>query len=613
MIKCKICLSNKPARFETADFCICQSCIKLLSLNKKTFNTVHEHVSALANKYVSGAPVKPIFDTTTDQCRKEAADILYKNEGILTYFVSSIFMSSDRKKAIDDYAYKLFSKKQSEHAKLLDAYNKEHEKYISNLDGYIENVFTEILNGNFCRKEADTVFRKGYRYRTMTVYKDVLTGHDKEIIKILRGYKYNIVSDTKCRRFTITKTAEEKIAIYKRDNYKCIICGAAEAQSHSPFHLHHIIALSNHGTNHHNNLATLCYKCHNKQHDFKVTKTKKRTQVRRLSPVFTSDFVAIDIETTGLKHTDHEIIEIAAVRFRNGMHTDFYSSFVKPKIRIPEHITSLTGIKDSDVVNAPDTLTVLQQFKAFISNDTLVAHNATFDMKFINNYFGAIGDTIANEVHCTLKLSRKIFTGLENYKLNTVARYLNINTRQSHRAYEDALCSGYIYINCVSKSSAAKQSVSKPEAQLPAILKPLAPVVFDVLDFDEFENYISTSADELYMFFTDSDDAYHVNMDEAEILCYGIPFLKYCKQKKYSPEAVEVLKKKLVTIVSDLDDDIVPHIINWLKLFSDQFEKSDYDVIAATCADLVFGLSQDSCCVDKIKYFIDESIFQVNP
>lgn len=606
MIKCKICLSNKPARFETADFCICQSCIKLLSLNTKTFNTVHEHVSALANKYVSGAPVKPIFDTTTDQCRKEAADILYKNEGILTYVVSSIFMSSDRKRAIDDYAYKLFSEKQSEYETKLDAYNKKYNEYVLNLDGYIQNIFTDILDGNFSRKEVDTVFRKGYRFRTMTVYKDVLTGHDKEIIKILRGYKFNLLSETKCLRYSVSKTAEEKIVIFKRDNYKCVICGSAEAQSSLPFHLHHIIALSNCGTNHHNNLATLCYKCHNKQHDFKVTKPKKRTQSRRSSPVLTSDFVAIDIETTGLKHTEHEIIEIAAVRFRNGIHTDFYSSFVKPKYRIPEHITALTGIKHSDVVDAPEVSTVLQEFKVFISNDTLVAHNATFDMKFINRYFGAIGDTISNEVHCTLKLSRITFKGLENYKLNTVAKHLDINTRQSHRAYEDALCSGYIYLNCVCKASSNKQNDSKTETQQLTKQPPPAPVVFDVLNFDEFENYISASADELYMHFMDNDDAYHVNQEEAVALCYVVPFLKYCKQNNYSSEAVKVLENKLVTIVSCFDDDIVPHIISRSKLLSDQFGKSDYGVIAVACADLVYGLSRDNYCVDKIKHFIEE-------
>ena len=262
MIRCNICLSKKTARFKTSDFSICQSCVKLLSINAKSFQVVHEHVLALAQKNAPKPPVKPVFDATTEQCRNEASNILFKDESLMGYFLSSIFNASSRKRAIDDYAHKLFSKKQTEFKNELESYNIKQAEYLINLESAIQNIYDDILNGKFNRQEADTVFRRGYRWRTVQIYRDVLTSLDKDIVKILRGFKYKIITEgEKCRRLTVSDTSKVKINIYKRDDYKCVICGTTEGE----LHLHHIVALNNYGTNHYNNLATLCYTCHNKR------------------------------------------------------------------------------------------------------------------------------------------------------------------------------------------------------------------------------------------------------------------------------------------------------------------------------------------------------------
>ena len=190
----------------------------------------------------------------------------------------------------------------------------------------------------------------------------------------------------------------------------------------------------------------------NKQHEFKVTRTKKQRRPRKLKPSFATRFVAIDIETTGLNHLVSEIIEISAVRFNNGTHIESFTTLVKCTKAIPYNITSLTGITDKDVESAPDIFIAMDQFLKFIAGDVLVAHNETFDIKFIKKHLDSIGCALQNEIHCTLKLSKKLFPNTENHKLQTITKHLNIDVRQSHRAYEDALSTGYVYLNCLRKS-----------------------------------------------------------------------------------------------------------------------------------------------------------------
>ena len=94
-------------------------------------------------------------------------------------------------------------------------------------------------------------------------------------------------------------------------------------------------------------------------------------------------YVVFDIETTGFSPLTCQIIEIGAVRVENGVITDRFSTFVNPKVPIPFQITQLTSITDQMVIGAPDIETVLPQFLEFIGDAALVAHNASFDVSFI--------------------------------------------------------------------------------------------------------------------------------------------------------------------------------------------------------------------------------------
>ena len=94
-------------------------------------------------------------------------------------------------------------------------------------------------------------------------------------------------------------------------------------------------------------------------------------------------YVVFDLETTGFSSIKDKIIEIGAVKVENGVITDKFSTFVNPKVPIPFEITQLTSITDDMVMDAPDIETILPQFLEFVGDAVLVAHNAGFDVSFI--------------------------------------------------------------------------------------------------------------------------------------------------------------------------------------------------------------------------------------
>ncbi|TYQ13037.1 UNVERIFIED_CONTAM: DNA polymerase-3 subunit alpha (Gram-positive type) [Acetivibrio alkalicellulosi] len=162
-----------------------------------------------------------------------------------------------------------------------------------------------------------------------------------------------------------------------------------------------------------------------------------------------SDFVAFDIETTGLNADKDKITEIGAVKIRNGKVIDTFSTFVNPEIPIPSHITKLTGITNEMVQRAPVINEVLSEFLDFIKGAVLVAHNASFDMGFIRVNCGKIGKNHCYTVLDTLELSRQMFPQLKKHKLNLVANHLGVKLENHHRALDDAMACGEILIKCI--------------------------------------------------------------------------------------------------------------------------------------------------------------------
>ncbi|MCG7407455.1 PolC-type DNA polymerase III [Paenibacillus sp. ACRRX] len=154
-------------------------------------------------------------------------------------------------------------------------------------------------------------------------------------------------------------------------------------------------------------------------------------------------YVVYDIETTGLSVSNNKIIELAAVKVQDGKELERYSSFVDPHERIPYNIQQLTNITDEMVAGAPEVDEVLKGFIEFAGDAILVAHNARFDMGFIQHNLKKIGlPEMTNPVLDTLELARLIFPTLKNHRLNTLADKYKISLDNHHRAIDDtaALC-----------------------------------------------------------------------------------------------------------------------------------------------------------------------------
>lgn len=159
-----------------------------------------------------------------------------------------------------------------------------------------------------------------------------------------------------------------------------------------------------------------------------------------------SEYVVIDIETTGLDPFFDEIIEIGAIKVIKGECLEYFSSLIKPSKPISDFISELTGITNDMLAHAPNIKKVLVEFMEFISDMTIIGHNVHFDINFIyDNSMHFLGKPLKNNFIDTLRLSRKLFNSLENHKLETVSNYLKIDTDGHHRASNDCQITQKIY------------------------------------------------------------------------------------------------------------------------------------------------------------------------
>ena len=174
--------------------------------------------------------------------------------------------------------------------------------------------------------------------------------------------------------------------------------------------------------------------------DLKEIVTDSKGQSLRAS------YVVFDIETTGFSAEHDRIIEIGAVRVEEGQITDRFSAFVNPQIPIPFEIEKLTGISDDMVLEEPLVEEVLPRFLEFCRGAVLVAHNADFDMSFIRKNAERQGLVCDFTVADTVGLARILLPQLNRYKLDTVAKALNISLENHHRAVDDAGCTAEIFL-----------------------------------------------------------------------------------------------------------------------------------------------------------------------
>lgn len=159
------------------------------------------------------------------------------------------------------------------------------------------------------------------------------------------------------------------------------------------------------------------------------------------------NFVAVDIETTGLDISKDSIIEISAVKFENRRKISEFESLISANTVLSGFISDLTGINDSMLKNAPPKEEVIPKFLSFIGNSLVAVHNADFDIPFIVRYCQMLRLNFDNVIIDTLDISRKLLK-LKKNNLQSVAKFLNIEAVPNHRAKQDALVCAQIFL-CV--------------------------------------------------------------------------------------------------------------------------------------------------------------------
>ena len=160
-------------------------------------------------------------------------------------------------------------------------------------------------------------------------------------------------------------------------------------------------------------------------------------------------FVVFDIETTGFSAAEDRIIEIGAVKITDGAIVDRFSTFVNPEVPIPFEIQQLTHITDDMVLGAPKIEEALPAFLDFVGESALVAHNAGFDVGFIEQNCVRLGRSRTFTSVDTVGLARVLLPTLSKYKLNIVAKALNISLENHHRAVDDAAATAEIYVKFI--------------------------------------------------------------------------------------------------------------------------------------------------------------------
>ena len=175
-------------------------------------------------------------------------------------------------------------------------------------------------------------------------------------------------------------------------------------------------------------------------------------------------YAIIDIETTGQSAAKGKITEIA-IYLHNGYEiTSSFSSLINPECYIPGFITSLTGIDNEMVKNAPKFYEVARQIVEITQDKIFVAHNVSFDYKFIQEEFKRLGYDYQRKTMCTVRMGRKYIPGYRSYSLGKICDELGISINGRHRAAGDALATTKLFEIILSRK--AIKEAKQPPGQL---------------------------------------------------------------------------------------------------------------------------------------------------
>lgn len=193
--------------------------------------------------------------------------------------------------------------------------------------------------------------------------------------------------------------------------------------------------------------------------DLTYSTITKKTDITKIG-----NFVVVDTETTGLRYSTDEVIDIAAIRFRNFEPVAKFSTLLSPHKPIPAEVTNINHITDEMVIGKPYFQQIAEALLDFIGDDNIVGHNLQFDLKFIVHYGANVSlkkrkyfDTLAIAKRTIKKTKMKWDKDIEdyieeydsdrvdNYKLKTLCSYFGIINRDAHRAESDALATGFLF------------------------------------------------------------------------------------------------------------------------------------------------------------------------
>lgn len=149
-------------------------------------------------------------------------------------------------------------------------------------------------------------------------------------------------------------------------------------------------------------------------------------------------YTVVDTETTGVSPSYCHLIEISALKVHDGIVVEKFSQLIKPPVRVPWQITRITGISNAMLEGKPLIEEILPKFLEFLGGDLIVAHNASFDVNFLN--FAArqyLGFDMKNDYLDTLTLFRRLHKELPHHRLKDVAEYYDLSYEGAHRALVD--------------------------------------------------------------------------------------------------------------------------------------------------------------------------------
>lgn len=179
----------------------------------------------------------------------------------------------------------------------------------------------------------------------------------------------------------------------------------------------------------------------------------------RLLELPADHLVVFDFETTGLSpDMGDRAIEIGAVRIEHGKITDRFQRLMNPGVRIPVFVENLTGITNGMIKTAPANAQVMDEFHAFIAGCNMVAHNASFDERFLRAEFKRIRKNLSGGIACSLLAARRILPQAPNHQLATLAAYKHLpSDGVYHRALADAEVTAHLWLSLLDELRAQHQ------------------------------------------------------------------------------------------------------------------------------------------------------------